>query len=268
MKYTTNSRPKSYFIQIAIIAWMFFIGCAKTGEPIVIRPPVINYTIPYGPSSPGINPGPGDTYIEVLEYYTNQRITNVHYSRSFCTELTDTGCISPRPGGDWYPDLDGIIYIKAPDSLGEPNIGETAIDLFSKEYYWVRNGFDTLYVKDSVKRAVTRLFPAAWLKIHLKSALYRTNTVNTVMHFDVGFGADYLAGPALTKPFIQYHNVSLPTNNLDTTIIIKTYAFAINELEIDHDTVDSQLNHSYYSVYQGKQTVSRLDTLHWEVTVK
>jgi hypothetical protein len=88
------------------------------------------------------------------------------------------------------------------------------------------------------------------------------------MHFNVSFGDGYLGGPLLAKPFIQYHSLSLPTNNLDTTIIIKTYGFAINELEIEHDTVDAQLNHYYYSVYKGQQTVYKFNTLDWEVIVK
>jgi hypothetical protein len=261
---------KSYAIQIALIACMCFIGCAKTGEPITVRPLRTNYSIPYGggSSSTTINPGPGDTYIQVLEYYTNIPVAFANYSRNFCTELNDTGCVSPRYGNIWETNSDGIIYIQAPDSLEAPNSGERVTDLFSKQNYWDRNGFDSLYTQDSIKKAVTRIFPVAWLKIHLKSAFYRTNTVNTVMHFDVSSGDTYIPGPVPSKPFIQYHSLSLPTNNLDTTIIIKTFAYATNELEIDHDTVDAQLNHFYYSVYHEKQTISRFDTLHWEVIVK
>lgn len=246
---------------------MLLIACTKTDKPKPLPDPPPT-TPPLPPSPPPIvSPGPGDTYIKVVEYHTNLLVPNVFYSRSLCSEFNDTSCINSRYGGNWYADSNGIIYIKHPDSLGSANSGETVIDLFSKNNYWTRNGFDSLYTKDSIRRGVTTIFPFAWVKLHLKNAFYRNNTVQTIMYFNSS-SEIWVFGPVGVRPFVRYNHLSLPTNNLDTTFIIKTIAFISNELDIQHDTTNELLNYYHYSVYHESRTVNKFDTLYWEVIVK
>jgi len=247
---------------------MVFVGCTKTDKPkpgpgsdtavvVVNNPPLV------------IKPQPGDLLITVLEYQTDLPISSALYSRSSCTLFNDTGCATPSSAESWYSDSAGNILVRVKDSTGNERPGETKVEEISKENsYWRHYGLDSISVRDSIQYATVRLRPAGWLKIHLKNAFYRNNTVSTIMHFDVDLGDTYVFSPVPSHPFIMYHSLSLPTNNLDTNILIKTFAGSVNELDIEHDTTDTNFNYYHYSVYRGSQTVNKFDTLVWEVLVK
>jgi hypothetical protein len=241
-------------VQILLIAGMWFIGCVKDNKP----PPVDN-------PSPDTNPSPGDMYIKVLEYHTNIPVSSVLYSRSYCTNIIDSGCVNLHNAGNWYTDLSGNIYIRGSDTLGNPKTEESETDMFSKKNYWIRVGYDSLTDIDSVKRAVVRLIPYAWLKIHLKNEIYHSYPVNITMHFDIDKDLDF--PPIPFDAFTRYSYYSASANNLDTTFLIKTYAYFTNEIDIEQDSTDVQ-NYFQYGLYHGTQVVNKMDTLDWEIIIK
>jgi len=253
--------------QILLIAGMVFVGCTKTDKPkpgpgsdttvVVNNPPLV------------IKPQPGDLLITVLEYQTDLPISSALYTRSSCTQFNDTGCTMPSSAGSWYSDSAGNILVRAKDSTGNVKPGETKVEEISKENkYWRHYGLDSISVRDSIQYATVRLRPVGWLKIHLKNAFYRNNTVRTLMYLNDDLGDIWVFSPVPSHPFIRYHNLDLPTNNLDTIILVKTFAYIVNELDIQHDTTDIELNYYHYSVYRESRTVNKFDTLVWEVLVK
>ncbi len=226
-------KTKLFYVSLTFIFEIFLIGCSKSNSTPE-------------PESPGKN-----FKFKVMEYHTNDPIYNAKLEWSYCAPPLDFGygCSSIRTVGTWYSDVEGEIFIRHSETRGSVNRNK-----FSKENYWSKNSIDSFVSTPTQDSGIVRLFPYSWLKIHIKNEITHAAAVNINMGFAVVFDSIPISP---TQSFVH------AVNNLDTTIIYKTYGNIKNIVEASLDSAGIK-----QQVYSKIQFVNKNDTLHFEIILR
>jgi len=214
--------------------------------------------------TPVANMIPKNLFARVIEYSTLSPVPSALLTMNYCTVVSGQ-CTTSRIAGSWLTDTQGTIFVNDLDSVAPAKTGESGSFEFSKDNYWSEfigyNGLTGKYLTDTITQI---LYPFAWIKIHLKNEIYHLDTINIYLHFD----PDDLQFEFNHFDYFGKHRLFVfQPNNLDTTIIIKTYAYGRNDLFIEQDSVDF-LNHYRYGLYSGYPSANKFDTTDVEIIIK
>lgn len=202
------------------------------------------------------------TRVKFLEYGSNIPIQDVDV-KSYKCDLLDFGiCSNLRQLHSWKSDKDGLIEVTEQqyrDSI-------FVFDLIRSGYAFPNitlpfgNSFetlaDTLFSNTTYDSAVVRLFPNAWIRLHIKDSVGYTNKeiVRSII--------DVIRNVPRNNNFPPFLPENQQAGKLDTTLIYKTYGNINNQIFLELLDESKRL---IKVVYSGTRFVPKGDTLNWNI---
>jgi len=232
-----------------IIALLIF-GCSKKMDP------------PPGNRPPGPPPPVGvlkDYKLKIIEQETNLPIEGAKVTFYECLESGKYGCTKYNILGTWTSDAKGNIFVAGKDYSSK--VSQVTID---RNDYWSRGRVpyantlhseaDTFFQKTTFDSLVYKLYPEAFLNLHVKNEKQYgpKEMIRVVVDIMVD---DY----SLTSQPLTY---DLPATGTDTTFLYKTYGNANNRVQVI--LIDSMYNFKG-PVFEETNHVGKNATFNWNV---